>query len=152
MATERENPYNAFNFLVESDGELGDAEKFQGGFQEVSGLGEEIAVAEYRNGNEKENHPRKIMGLAKAGDVTLKRGVIGATSFFDWLKIVREGDQEAGRTVSIRLLDEAREGPVMTWILTNARPMKYTGPTLNAKGGDVAMEELVLSCEKIVVE
>jgi phage tail-like protein len=49
-------------------------------------------------------------------------------------------------------MDEAHTGPVMTWKLTNARPMKYTGATLNAKGTDVAMEELVLSCEKIEVE
>jgi phage tail-like protein len=55
--------------------------------------------------------------------------------------------------VTIELMDEAHTGPVMTWKLTNARPMKYTGPTLNAKGGgDVAMEELVLSCEKIEAE
>jgi hypothetical protein len=41
----------------------------------------------------------------------------------------------------------------MTWRLMNARPIKYTGPTLNAKGGtDVAMEELVLACESLSVE
>ena len=63
-----------------------------------------------------------------------------------WLQGVRT-------TVTIELMDEARTGPVMTWKLTNARPMKYTGATLNAKTGtDVAMEELVLSCEKLDVQ
>ena len=97
---------------------------------------------------------RKIDGIYKAGDVTLKRGVMGADSFFTWIRDVRDGVQANMRaTVTIELLDEAHTGTVMTWILTSAFPNKYTGPTLNAKGGtDVAMEELVLVCEKIDVK
>jgi phage tail-like protein len=111
-------------------------------------------VAEYRNGNDPENHVRKINGIYKVTDVTLKRGLIGATDFFGWIKDVRDGVQDNVRaTVTIELQDEGHTGTVMTWILTNARPIKYTGPTLNAKGGtDVAMEELVLACEKIDIE
>ena len=76
--------------------------------------------------------------------------MIGYTSFFDWINAVGDGAQDARSTVTIELMDEARTGPVMTWKLINARPMKYTGATLNAKGGtDVAMEELVLSCERL---
>jgi hypothetical protein len=53
----------------------------------------------------------------------------------------------------VKLLDEARNGPVTTWILREAVPIKYTAPTLAGKGGgDVAMEELVLSCEDMEVE
>jgi phage tail-like protein len=52
--------------------------------------------------------------------------------------------------VVIELMDEAHTAAVMTWKLYNAVPMKYTGPTLNAKGGtDVAMEELVLTYERL---
>lgn len=153
MAVQRDNPYGAFNFRVTAD-RFGDAGSVQGGFQEVSGLSTEVTVAEYRNGNDPENHVRKIDGIYKAGDVTLKRGLIGANSFFQWIKDVRDGVQASMRaTVTIELLDEAHTGTVMTWRLTNAFPNKYTGPTLNAKGGtDVAMEELVLVCEKIDVE
>jgi phage tail-like protein len=153
MGVPRDNPYGAFNFRVTAD-RFGDAGSVQGGFQEVSGLGTEVTVAEYRNGNDPENHVRKIDGIYKASDVTLKRGLIGANSFFDWIKAVRDGVQANMRaTVTIELLDEAHTGTVMTWRLTNAFPNKYTGPALNAKGGtDVAMEELVLVCEKIDVE
>jgi phage tail-like protein len=152
MAVERDNPYGAFNFRVTAD-RFGDAGSVQAGFQEVSGLGMEVTIAEYRNGNEAENHVRKMDGIYKASDVTLKRGVIGYTSFFEWIKAVGDGAQDSRAAVTIELMDEAHTGPVMTWKLTNARPMKYTGPTLNAKGGgDVAMEELVLSCEKIETE
>ena len=69
----RNTPYGAFNFTVNFDG----GEVF-GGFSDVSGLGTEVTVAEYRNGNERENHVRKVAGVHKVSDVTLKRGVINS--------------------------------------------------------------------------
>lgn len=153
MATFRDNPYGGFNFRVTAD-RFGDAGAVRAGFQEVSGLGMESTVAEYRNGNDVENHVRKINGVYKVTDVTLKRGLVGATDFFAWIKDVRDGVQSnVFATVVIELMAEDHSGPVLTWKLANARPIKYTGPTLNAKGGtDVAMEELVLACERIDIE
>jgi phage tail-like protein len=151
MPIPRDNPYSSFNFLVDL-GE-GDTQNINAGFQEVSGLNIEVTSAEYRNGNEKTNHVRKINGMYKVGDVTLKRGLIAADDLYQWIKATREGDQGVRRSVTIHLQDEAHNGPVMTWRLVNARPMRYTAPTLNAKGGtDVAMEELVLSCEDLFIE
>jgi phage tail-like protein len=152
MATQRDNPYGAFNFQVTADRFGGDATAVRAGFQEISGLGMEVTEAEYRNGNEKENHVRKMNGIYKATDITFKRGIIGVTDFFDWIKDVREGNQNVRGMVKIDLMDEAHSSPVMTWTLTNAKPKSYKGATLNAKGGtDVAIEELVLSCEKMDV-
>jgi phage tail-like protein len=150
MAVHRDNPYGAFNFRVTAD-RFGDAGAVRAGFQEVSGLGMEVTVAEYRNGNDPENHVHKIDGMHKVTDITLKRGLIGDADFFAWLKDVRDGVQTSVLpSVTIELMAEDHSGPVMTWTLTNARPIKYTGPSLNAKAGtDVAMEELVLSCEGI---
>ena len=143
----RTTPYGAFNFVVNFDG----GELF-GGFSDVSGLGTELTIAEYRNGNEKENHVRKVPGVHKVGDVTLKRGVINSESVWQWIRDVRSNGVNGQKDVSITLLDEARN-PVQTWLLRNVIPMKYTGPTLAAKGGgDVAMEELVLSAEGLEVE
>ena len=150
MATPRERPYGQFNFLVDIS-DINDATTANGGFQEVSGLGVEITVAEYRNGNDKFNYPQKIMGLSKASDVTLKRGVIGDLSLHDWIKAVQEGDSpvEQLKNVTITLLAEDRATAAQTWELANARPMKYTGPTFSGTGGESAVEELVLSCERI---
>ncbi len=147
MAEFRERPYNQFNFLVDLG--TGDTASAQAGFQEVSGLGMEITVAEYRNGNEKDNAVRKITGMYKVPDVTLKRGVIGALDLYEWLDQVRNGDQAQLRTITIQLLSEDRGTVAMEWRLLNARPIKYTGPSLNGKGTDVAIEELVLACERI---
>jgi phage tail-like protein len=152
MAVHRDNPYGAFNFRVTAS-RFGGAETIRAGFQEVSGLGIEATVAEYRAGNDVENHVRKINGIYKVTDVTLKRGLIGDADFFDWIRQVREGSQDVFDQVTIELMAEDHSRPVMTWRLLNARPIKYTGPTLNAKGGtDVAMEEMVLACESLSVE
>ena len=151
MATFRERPFSQFNFLVDLG--TGDTNGPQAGFQEVAGLGLEYTPAEYRNGNEVLNAPRKINGMYKVPDVTLKRGVIGATDLYEWLDQVRAGAQdESLRTVRIELLSEDRQSTAVTWTLTGARPMKYTGPSLNGKGNEVAVEELVLACEDIRME
>src|SRR5215813_10017893 len=101
MAVFRDRPYVQFNFLVD----LGDGvtDGPQAGFQEISGIGMEVTVAEYRNGNEKENSVRKITGLNKSTDVTLKRGVIGSLNLYEWLNDIRNGDQNALRQVTIQL-------------------------------------------------
>jgi hypothetical protein len=58
----------------------------------------------------------------------------------------------AQRTVVITLRDEAGND-IQSWILRGVVPMRYSGPTLAAKGGgDVAMEELVLSVEGLDLE
>jgi phage tail-like protein len=147
MAEFRERPYSQFNFLVDLG--TGDTDSPQAGFQEVSGLGLEITMAEYRNGNEKDNAPRKITGTYKVPDVTLKRGVIGSLDLYEWLDQVRNGAQDALRTVTIQLQNEDHSSVVQEWKLTNARPIKYTGPSLNGKGTDVGIEELVLACERL---
>lgn len=151
MATQRlDRPYSQFNFRVSWDGL--DEESAQAGFQEVSGLGMEVTVAEYRGGNAPTNEPIKVTGTVKTPDVTLKRGLIGALDLYGWLNEVRDGSQESMRTVMIRLMSEDRESIAMSWKLINARPMKYTGPSLNGKGTDLAIEELVLAAERIELE
>ena len=150
MAEFRERPYSQFNFLVDIGAGTDDV---KAGFQEVTGLGVELTVAEYRNGNEKINAPRKINATYKVTDVTLKHGVIGAEDLYEWLKQVRDGKQdESLRTVTIQLLSEDRSSVAVSWRLLNARPMKYTGPSLNGKGTDVAVDELVMACEDIQFE
>ncbi|MFN7121128.1 MAG: phage tail protein [Hydrogenophaga sp.] len=142
----RTTPYGAFNYLVNFDG----GEVF-GGFSDVSGIGTEVTVAEYRNGNDKENHVRKVAGIHKVSDVTLKRGILNSKTLFDWISQTRTQGPAAQRNVTITLLDEAHT-PVQTWVLRGVIPMKYTGPTLAGKGGgDVAMEEIALSAEAMEI-
>ena len=143
MATLRERPYPPFNFLVDLG--TGNTDGPRAGFAEVSGIGTEVSVAEYRNGNSKENSVIKITGLNKATNVTLKRGIIGSLDLYQWLNDIRNGDQNALRTVTIQLQNEDHSQVIQSWKLLRARIIKHTSGPLNAKGTDVAMEELVLA-------
>ncbi|HYI40298.1 MAG TPA: phage tail protein [Allosphingosinicella sp.] len=150
MAVKRARPYVQFNFLVD----LGDGvtEGPDAGFQEISGIGMEVTVAEYRTGNSRENSVMKITGMNKATDVTMKRGVIGSLNLYKWLDDIRNGNQDALRTVTITLQNEDHSQAVQTWKLMRARITKHTSGPLNAKGTDVAMEELVLAYERLEME
>ncbi|MDH3664740.1 MAG: phage tail protein [Alphaproteobacteria bacterium] len=137
------SPLNAFNFLVEfGNGNI------NAGFSEVSGLGLEITVAEYRNGNDARNVVTKVPGMAKQSDVTLKRGLVKERdAMYQMFKDLQDGKVEtAKQTVTVTLMDETGANAVQKWLLLDAFPIKYTGPSLSAKGGgDVAIEELTLS-------
>lgn len=150
MPTFRDRPYSQFNFIVQIGNNSGQGT--DAGFSEVSGLGAEIHIAEYRAGNYLENSPMKMHGSHKVNDVTFKRGVIGEYALLhDWVDRTRQGtyDSTVLMTVIVSLLSEDRKTTAQSWKLTNARPMKFTGPSLTGKGTDVAIEELVVSCEKI---
>jgi len=144
----RTTPYGAFNFVVNFDGE-----EIFGGFSDVSGIGTEVTVAEYRFGNDKENHVRKVGGVHKVSDVTLKRGILDSKKLFAWIADARtNGPAAQKKSVTITLLDESQKA-VQSWVLRGVIPMKYTGPTLAGKGGgDVAMEEIVLSAEAMELQ
>src|SRR5512138_2315009 len=151
MAQFRDRPYVQFNFLVDLGAGSG-TDGPDAGFQEVSGIGMEVTVAEYRNGNEKDNSVRKITGLNKSTDVTMKRGVIGSLTLYSWLNDIRNGDQNALRNIVVQLQNEDHTAVVQTWKLLRARIIKHTSGPMNAKGTDVAMEELVVAYERLEME
>jgi phage tail-like protein len=150
MAVLRDRPYVQFNFLVGIGDDKTDGP--EAGFQEVSVIGMEVTVAEYRAGNSKENSVMKVTGLNKSTDVTLKRGVIGSLSLYRWLDQIRDGDQKALRTVTVQLQSEDHTQVVQTWKLLRARIINHKSGPFNGKGTDVAMEELVLAYERLEIE
>jgi hypothetical protein len=97
---------------------------------------------------------RREVGFAEVGPLVsdgeppglvLRRALAAqATELFDWQ---RKGD---ARTVTIEQLDTAGGTAVNAWRLVNARPLKWTGPSLNAASNDVAMEELELAYDELV--
>jgi phage tail-like protein len=150
MAVQRDRPYTQFNFLVDLG--TGEAEEPRAGFQECSQIGMSVDVIEYRNGNYKENEVLKLTGLTHVHDVTLKRGVIGSLDLYQWIDQIRNGDQAGYRNVAIKLQNEDHTATVLTWKLFRARPVKLEAGPLNAKGSDVAIEELTLAYERLELE
>ena len=149
MATERQNknPYSAFNFIVEINGAQIAA------FQEVSGLDSENTPIEYREGADAMNTVRKLPGIEKYPNLTLKRGITGSTALWDWRKEVRDGSTAFPpvRDVVIQLQNEQHQN-VYKWKLTNAWCTKLAGPSLNAKGNEIAIETMELAYDRIDIE
>jgi phage tail-like protein len=150
MAVLRERPYPGFNFLVD----LGDGNTDgpEAGFQEMSPIEQSVDVIEYRYGNSRENSVMKLTGLNRVRDVTLRRGTMGSLGLYKWLDGIRNGDQSALRTVTIRLQSEDQSATVMTWKLLRARIVKHTSGPMNARSSELAMEELVLAYERLELE
>ena len=149
MATERDNknPYSAFNFVVENDDQQIAA------FQEVTGLDSENTPIEYREGADLMNAPRKYPGLERTVNVVCKRGIAGDLELWNWRKEVRDGGTvfPPVRTVTIQLQNEVHES-VYKWTLINAWCTKLTGPSLNAKGNEIAIETLEIAYERLDIE
>jgi phage tail-like protein len=150
MAQLRDRPYAQFNFLVDLG--TGVTDGVEAGFHEVGPIEQSVDVIEYRNGNERENSVRKITGLNKATDVTMKRGIIGSLALYQWLNDIRNGAQNAYRTVTIQLMNEDHTAAVMTWKLHRARIIKHVSGPMNAASHDVAMEEMTLAYERLELE
>jgi phage tail-like protein len=125
----RIDPYGANNFTVEIN-------DIAVGFAEVFGLGCEF---DYTEGDESVT--------SRATDVTLRRGITGETEVWSWLRSVMRGTAD-GRTVKVRLLDD-RHMEVCSWILGEVRLRRWSGPTLKAIGGTLAMEEIVLTAQSV---
>ena len=147
---QRDDPYAGFNFLVELSGVGDEPSSPMAGFSEVSGLGAETQVIEYRNGNEAETTVRKLPGLTKYSNIVLKRGIVGDLTFWNWVRQTVEG-QVLRVDGTISMLDEKRE-IVMRFTFRRGWPCKWEGPSLNAKGSEVAMETLEICHEGLTID
>lgn len=150
MTAKRDLPFSRFNFLVDLG--TGETNGPDAGFEECGPIAAEVTVVEYRNGNDATDDPHKLSGLARYSDVTLKRGVIGSATLYSWFDQVRNGDETALRTVRISLLSEDHATVVQTWVLQSARLVKYVSGPFNAKSSEVAIEEITLAYERLVVQ
>jgi len=142
MATPRNDPYAAFNYLIDIGGITA------GGFSEVSGLDIECQPIDYRNGDE-DFVPRKLPGIKKFPNIVLKRGIIGNLDLFNWLNTALQGavDRREGAVI---LRDEKRN-EVMRWKFTRGWACKMMGPALKGDSNAVAVESLEIAHESLEI-
>jgi phage tail-like protein len=138
----RIDPYRGFNFIVEIDGIS------RAGFREASGLDSSQDPTEYREGNDKALTARKLPGLNKFSNISLKWGITDDKELWDWREQARNGKVEY-KNGSIVLLNDTGEEKIR-WNFVNGWPTKWTGPTYNATSNDVAIETLEIVHEGIV--
>ncbi len=132
---------------VPSGTELGD-----GAFQECSGLEVEMDVQEYLEGGRNDGVIRRV-GRGKYSPIILKRGMFygpgGAANrdLWNWIQKVIAGDRPVARYDGVITVFSRGERPSATWVFDRGLPMKVRGPELNAKTGEVAIEELHIAHE-----
>lgn len=139
---DRKDPFTSFRFRIEIDG------IDRGGFRECSGLDATQDPIEYREGDELPT-PRKLAGLVKYSNISLKRGITDDEQLWTWRQDVIDGKIiKSRKNGSIILLDD--EGnPKVRWNFREGWPTKWTGPSFNATGNEVAIEQLDIAHEGI---
>ena len=138
----RDDPFRNFKFRVEIDGVA------EAAFSEVA-IGETSTEAiDYREGNEP-NHVRKLSGMTKYGNITLKRGVTDSQVIYQWHKDIVDGKIGASRkSIAIVVIDEAGKDKAR-FVVSECWPTKYDPSDLNGKGNEVFIELLELVNEGI---
>jgi phage tail-like protein len=138
----RVDPYKGFRFRVEIDGIQ------QAGFTECSAVGSHVEVIEYREGGETAT-VRKLPGKVSYPDITLKWGTTDSQELYQWHIAAVQGEVTR-KTGSVVQLDDTGQEK-MRWHFYQAWPSKWDGPTFSAKGNDVSIQTLTLTCERIAL-
>lgn len=137
----RVDPYRNYSFLVEIGGIR------QAGFSECTGFGSSVDPTEYREGNEVMT-VRKLPGMTKYTNITLKWGLTDSHELFDWYTDITKGKIER-KNGSIVLMDTDGTTEKVRWNFYEGWPCKWDGPDFNAKGTDVAIQTLEICHERI---
>lgn len=146
--TERQDPLLGYQFSLQIKG--GPIESEGAFFRELSGLGSEYEVADYRTVDKQGKLVvQKIPGRISYSPVTLKRGITADLSLWKWhRKVLEDAEDRARADVTIIMYDRSYN-PVIRWNLTRAWPSKISGPQFQSDSTDVGMEELTLVYESI---
>ncbi|HEY9246616.1 MAG TPA: phage tail protein [Candidatus Methanoperedens sp.] len=140
---DRNDPYRNFRFKVEIDGI-----QLKGGFSEATVPDSTTDPVDYREGTDLP-FQRKLSGLTKYGNITLKTGLTDSMELYNWRKSVEDaGAAKARKNISLILIDE--EGNDKSrWDIVNAWPTKYSSGGFNAKNNEVVIETLEIVHEGV---
>ncbi|HAA14557.1 MAG TPA: phage tail protein [Cytophagales bacterium] len=119
-------------------------------FQEVSGLDTETQIIEYRDSNSPVFSTVKMPGIAKFGNITMKRGIFFKdNSFWDWYNQIKMNTIKR-QTVTIMLNDQ--DGKMMvTWTLKNAWPTKISSTDMKSDANEVAVDSIEIAHEGLTI-
>ncbi len=143
-------PFSAFNFRVlltlrGSKKIICDAE-----FSDCDGLEMSMAPKTIREGgaNSRQIH---LAGPMSYGQLSLKRGMTDSFDLWDWFEKVRRS-YNLRADGEIHILSSSREREKKaTFNLAGCLPLKLKAPTLNAKDGQIAIEEMQIAYETLSI-
>lgn len=122
-----------------------------GGFQECSGLEVEMDVQEYLEGGRNAAVVRRV-GRAKYQNIILKRGMFYSGTnvnrdLWSWLQDIVAGVRPVRRYDGLIEVMSAGDTVAARWAFDRGLPARIKGPELNAKTGEIAIEELHIAHE-----
>jgi phage tail-like protein len=131
--------YSGLLFMVE----IKDAStKYAGMFSEISGIGAEIEVYTYEEGGAND-FTWKLPKQVKYPNVVLKYGMTDDKTLEEWIQRFLSTGNRA--EVKISTLASFGAEPTQRWVLYDAWPVKWTGPTFSATQNQVALETLEIA-------
>jgi phage tail-like protein len=144
-----ENPFNAFNFSVEITKPDDSARLCEAAFSECDGLEMTMEVKTIREGG---NNARQVRmaGPAAYGQLTLKRGMTSSFDLWGWFQDTIEDPGLRADAEVVILAADGRSARAR-FLLSRCLPVKLKAPPLNARDGIVAIEELQLAYESLVL-
>ena len=120
----------------------------EGGFQEVTGLGAELEVFEYREGG-RNDFVHKLPVAHSWTNIVLRRGLVEDDRLWRWYEAGLHQSLGARRDGSIAL--QTPDGQVVyEWHFLGGIAVKWKGPDLNALEGAVALEEIEIAHHGVV--
>lgn len=140
------SPYTAFRFQVEltlatpTPGISGMV--CRGAFAECDGLEMTMEPKMVREGGRNQEQ-RHLIGPISYGQLTLKRGMTDNRDLWNWFSAAGQTGRNSTAEGKVIIAD-ATGNPSITFTLTECLPVKLRGPALNAKDGQVAIEEMQL--------
>ncbi len=148
MTIETEAPLHVFNFELSFRRVAGndvDEQVCGGAFAECTGLEATMEPKVIKAGGDNYG-PKQRPGPVSFATVILKRGMTSKRDLFTWFQLVAGGAYANRLTAEIEMRD-ASGATIVTWGLDRCLPVKFKAADLNAKGGDVGIEELHLAHE-----
>ncbi|MGA1870251.1 MAG: phage tail protein [bacterium] len=139
-------PLPTFHYRVEIDGMDPVA------FSEISGLSIQREKITYKDGLSCIQGAKHMPGMTSDVKLTMKKGIIkGDSKLYNWINSIRITTVEK-KNITVSLMDEKGEAPVVTWKIKNAFPLKMDAPSFNATSNEVAIESLELMADDVKIE
>ncbi len=140
-------PFTAFNFAVEINRGTDGKPLVNAAFSECDGLEQTLEVKTIREGGGNDRQIR-LSGPVAFGQLTLKRGMTAGFDLWTWFKdSLADPRLRADAEVVLLAADGSTERA--RFLLTRCLPIKIKAPALNAKDGQIAIEELQLVYETL---
>jgi len=153
IAENRLPPWQVFRFnlsfsrasLPGASADGGEQDICSGAFAECSGLEATMEPKVIKSGGVNYGAAQRV-GHVSFSTVVLRRGMTSTRDLWTWFANVAGGASSYRLDVRIDMLDSAGE-PVLAWVLERALPVKFKAADLNARGGEIGIEELHLAHE-----